>query len=159
MSKNGTGNPSAEEILSALQEAENIGSNPLRKLSDLQLAKKLVFASMKAKKRGIEFDLSIKKYRSLLGAKRCFYTGVKFIPNDGQFGMSIDRVDNDGGYIDSNVVPCCSWINKLKNNISIHNILLMARGVNKHLAKSNTDTSTILKQQAKPTTIRMVKVA
>lgn len=157
MTKKGTGNPSAEEVLSALNEESNIDPH---KLTDLQLAKKLFFASMKAKKRKIDFNLSLAKYRRLLTAKRCFYTGVIFTPGDPNYSMSIDRVDNDQGYIDSNCVACCAWINKLKNNMSIRNILLISRGVNKHLAKSKVDTNKLLKPSAAQTAkMKQLRVA
>jgi len=71
-----------------------------------------------AKKRGIAFELSKKEFRKLVTSD-CFYCGI--LPssvNKARFGdftyNGIDRMDNDLGYVSSNVVPCCKWCNPAK---------------------------------------------
>ena len=62
-----------------------------------------------AKKRNLDFTLSKALFESLL-IQPCFYCGHS-IPNQIN---GIDRVDNNKGYIEGNVVPCCEICNTLK---------------------------------------------
>jgi hypothetical protein len=64
-----------------------------------------------AKKRGIHFALSKTLFESLI-VKPCFYCEYK--KEDEVNG--IDRVDNQKGYIEENVVPCCETCNFLKGS-------------------------------------------
>ena len=91
-------------------------------VSDLEVAKKLCSIYSSAKERNIICTLSIKKLKSLLKTKKCFYTNVFF---DEQHIRSIDRVNNNLGYIDSNVVVCCRNFNSLKGNLSLQDIELL----------------------------------
>ena len=61
----------------------------------------------KAPKRGYEFCLSL-EYFILNFRAPCFYCGEN-IKNVG-----FDRVDNNIGYIEENVVPCCDVCNRMK---------------------------------------------
>lgn len=87
---------------------------------DLYCAKHLVWKSENAKKRGIEFDLSFQSMKNLMGAKRCFYTGILLTKSTGNGEMrlsdaTIDRVDVNKGYTSGNVVACCHAANQMKN--------------------------------------------
>ena len=64
-----------------------------------------------AKKRGIHFALSKTLFESLI-VKPCFYCNDK---KEGEVN-GIDRVDNQKGYIEENVVPCCETCNVLKGS-------------------------------------------
>ena len=64
-----------------------------------------------AKKRGIHFALSKTLFESLI-VKPCFYCDDK---KEGEVN-GIDRVDNQKGYIEENVVPCCETCNVLKGS-------------------------------------------
>lgn len=78
--------------------------------------------------RGYEFKLSKEYFESLL-MKDCYYCGSKPRPYDEDKSYyngleplcrnGIDRVDNTLGYVDTNVVTCCSKCNtaKMDNNI------------------------------------------
>lgn len=72
----------------------------------------------KARKRGIEFDLTTDQFRELRKITTCFYTGEtlvldqqKQVPNS----WTLDRVDNTLGYTYSNVVVC-SYIANLEKS-------------------------------------------
>lgn len=88
---------------------------------DLYAAKHLVWKSENAKKRGIEFDLSITSMKNLLGSKRCFYTGIGLTKSSGKEAelklsdFTIDRIDGTKGYVKGNVVACCHAANQMKN--------------------------------------------
>jgi hypothetical protein len=62
-----------------------------------------------AKKRGIPFTLSKTHFQELI-VKPCFYCNYH---KEGEV-HGIDRVDNQKGYIEENVVPCCETCNVLK---------------------------------------------
>lgn len=64
-----------------------------------------------AKKRGIHFALSKKHFQELI-VKPCFYCNHQ---KAGEVN-GIDRIDNQKGYIEDNVVPCCETCNVLKGS-------------------------------------------
>ena len=82
-------------------------------LNDLAVARKLVNLSNSAKSRGKEFNLNLTSIRNLMKAKHCYYTGVKLTNSN----RTIDRVDNDKGYVIGNVVACCE--DNFKKNTSV----------------------------------------
>jgi hypothetical protein len=74
----------------------------------------------RAKKKNMEFRLSKEKFRELT-SKNCFYCGDdpqklhgRNDLNGGYVFNGIDRIDNKLGYIDGNVITCCSICNKMK---------------------------------------------
>lgn len=88
---------------------------------DLYAAKHLVWKAENAKKRGIEFNLTIASMKNLLSAKRCFYTGIGLTKSTGKESelalsdFTIDRIDGSKGYVKGNVVACCHAANQMKN--------------------------------------------
>lgn len=60
-----------------------------------------------AKRRNIDFNLTIDEFKALWN-KPCHYCGSEII------GIGVDRIDNTIGYNVKNIVPCCSWCNKMK---------------------------------------------
>lgn len=78
-----------------------------------------------AKVRNQPFELSDKVFRELI-LKDCFYCGAP--PSNTYLGRrmygaciynGIDRVDNQLGYIEGNVVPCCGPCNRGKSTLSL----------------------------------------
>jgi hypothetical protein len=77
-----------------------------------------------ATKRGLAFDLSKERFKELTQLN-CYYCGRK--PNQlyyrrkngGYIGNGIDRVNNNDGYIEENVVPCCRQCNYAKGSMHI----------------------------------------
>lgn len=98
-------------------------------MKDITVAKKLVSIEDSATKRGIKFNLSFRKCKRLLMTKKCYYTGAEF--EDGDY-LTFDRVDNDKGYTDDNVVACSKSFNEIKKNLTIDQINLLYRKVNGH---------------------------
>lgn len=62
-----------------------------------------------AKKRGIDFKLKKEKFNQLI-IQKCFY--CDYI-KDGEVN-GIDRIDNNKGYIEENIVSCCEFCNLAK---------------------------------------------
>lgn len=100
-------------------------------ITDEEVAKKLIAIHNSAESRKIPCTLSLKKVRSLLSAKKCFYTGRTFINDGGDRQRSFDRVNNKMGYFDNNVVPCIALINRIKSNGSIDDFKLIINGMEK----------------------------
>lgn len=83
------------------------------------------FNSLKsrAKKRNLEVDITFEEYRQLK-ISDCHYCGIdnmflKYycdVMHIGMPYMSIDRKDNNRGYISDNVVSCCFLCNKIKGS-------------------------------------------
>lgn len=98
-------------------------TSKLSPIDDLFVAKKLVMLSASANKRGLEFSISFSKLKKVLNTKKCYFTGVllnRITDDDHQ--LSIDRVDNNVGYIDSNIVACGSAFNKRKGSLTVEEI-------------------------------------
>lgn len=84
---------------------------------DLIVADKLKQMKASADKRNKEFNLTFTDVKRLLKRKTCYYTGLKFNPDDTNLGLTIDRIDNKLGYVKGNVVSCCNAVNSLKEHI------------------------------------------
>lgn len=119
-------------------------------VTDAEIAIKWANLKTSADSRNIEFDLSLKKVKQLLKAKRCAFSNVSFTPIAGQdTSKTIDRVDNDRGYVDDNVVAVCRMMNTLKGSMSIKQLQALHKGVMKFVNKRKL-TQQATKKRAKP---------
>lgn len=84
---------------------------------DQRVAEKYLQLMKSAEKRGKEFSLTIADVRKLVSTKRCYYTGVELSQTDGDRFMTVDRIDNEKGYVKGNVVACTHWANQIKNQL------------------------------------------
>lgn len=77
-------------------------------------------ARTRAKNKNIEFNITREYIEFLLNKQnnKCIYSGIEFI-NDrkGLYSLSIDRIDNNKGYIRGNIQLICSSVNSMKNNM------------------------------------------
>lgn len=103
-------------------------------VSDIDIAQKLLAIKNSADARGIEFNLSLKKVKKLLNAKKCYISGVELnrIPKDDN-QLTFDRLDNSKGYTDDNVVACSLRMNRLKGELSIEDIIMLYVAVKKKI--------------------------
>lgn len=67
-------------------------------------------AKSQAKKRGIDFKLSLDQYRAVISQGVCDYCDGPL----NRSGSGLDRVDNARPYTAENVVPCCGPCNSIK---------------------------------------------
>ncbi len=104
----------------------------MSKVSDLDVAKKLVSIKVSADSRGIEFDMSLKRVRQLLTTKKCYISGVELnkVQNDPS-QLTFDRLDNTKGYTDDNVVACSLKMNRLKDSLTIEDITMLYMAIKK----------------------------
>jgi hypothetical protein len=104
----------------------------MNEVSDLDVARKLLSLNNSATSRGIEFGLSLKKVRKILLTKKCFISGVllnRIAGDDNQ--LTFDRLDNTKGYVDDNVVACSLRMNRLKDSLTIEEITMLYKAINK----------------------------
>jgi hypothetical protein len=80
-------------------------------------------AKKRAEKKGFAYEIDVDILKAKFEAQdgRCFYSGIPFDMegNDRRFSLSIERVDNSLGYIESNVVLVCTVVNSMKNNLTL----------------------------------------
>lgn len=90
-------------------------------MNDIELAQKYINKRNNALSRGIKFTMTLQSMRNLMGAKKCYYTGVPLTnPSAGYAKASdrtIDRIDPSKGYEPGNVVACCHAANQLKAQV------------------------------------------
>ena len=90
-------------------------------ISDLVLAKKYVSKADNARKRNIDFTLTLTGFRNLMNAKTCYYTGIALTDGSEEIPLgtkrTIDRIDHKKPYEKGNVVACCHAFNQLKNEL------------------------------------------
>lgn len=75
-----------------------------------------------AKIRKIKFDLSLKFFERNVN-KNCYYCGQK------NQVVRLDRVDNQRGYISTNIVNCCACCNKMKYTMTIKEFINKCRQI------------------------------
>jgi hypothetical protein len=131
----------------------------MKKIPDIEVAKKMINLQQSATSRGIEFDLSFETVKSLLLRTNCFYTGVVF-EDEGKLAFSVDRIDSKKGYIEGNVVACTIDINAKKANLTIEEIEQLYKKLIPYFAaqktpnkpKPNVQKPKPSKQEPKPET-------
>ena len=111
----------------------------MKKLPDIEVAKKMINLQQSATSRNIEFDLTFETVKHLMTRTHCYYTGIKF-EDEGKLAFSVDRVDSKKGYIEGNVVACTVDINSKKSNLSYEEIRMLNDKVNEFIGKTNKKT-------------------
>lgn len=80
------------------------------------------------KKKGLENDLTI-DFIQLLIDKGCSYCDEK------NLRMTLDRINNDLGHLQNNVIPACIRCNYIRKNMPYEAWLVVSKGVKKANAK------------------------
>jgi hypothetical protein len=109
-------------------------------LTDLEVAKKMLNLKQSADSRNIKFDLSFTTLKELMEQKKCFYTG-RILETKGDFSLSIDRIDNKLGYVEGNVVACTVDINRKKTDITIEEIEMIYKAIQRSKSKKEANSS------------------
>lgn len=87
---------------------------------DAYVANKYYAKYKNATQRGIEFDLSFTDMKKLLKKTYCDYTGVLLDPNDDKLRPSIERIDENLGYVKGNVALVSVHANNFKSRVLDH---------------------------------------
>lgn len=93
----------------------------------------------KTKKVGLTWALDFDMFMKITQSD-CAYCGAApaqvHLPNNGSNGPftynGIDRTDNERGYEDGNVVPCCGYCNRMKSNKTVHRFLDHVNRIARH---------------------------
>lgn len=81
---------------------------------DSSLPKHYVSYQKRSNRKGIAFDLSVEQFERIKSLPCTYCNGQS---------TGIDRVDSSDGYVEGNIVPCCSLCNTMKLNHSVDKFL------------------------------------
>jgi hypothetical protein len=74
-----------------------------------------------ARARKVTFEMTYDQFRSLVG-QDCHYCGEppgrRVWRHEEVAANGVDRLNNDKGYVAGNMVPCCAWCNRAKQQLS-----------------------------------------
>lgn len=92
-----------------------------------------------AERRSLEFALS-RSFLEELSQKNCYYCDSPPSNRVRQNGASyyysgIDRIDNDRGYLEDNVYPCCRNCNSLKGQLTLEQFVVHIKKLYLHVTK------------------------
>lgn len=85
---------------------------------NIKFAECYVAKKKDAMRRGIEFTLSFQAFVNMKMQTQCAYTGLPFSETVEEDKMTMERIDNDKGYINGNVVPVMKRYNSLRNQLT-----------------------------------------
>jgi len=96
---------------------------------------RFVYSVARSHERGMEFDLTLDQYASLIADKRCHYCGEE----TPKTGTGLDRKNSFLGYSEENCVPCCRRCNEIrgKDNISYSEMFEVIKLLRKLRTKAN----------------------
>jgi len=120
------------------KKEESIGSNPIQKY---------MFLVRYAEKNNLVMNIQFDDYKLII-QNGCHYCGGK-LP---RYGYGLDRKDPDEGYIKTNVVPCCSRCNTVKNNVISYDEMSKLGRIfhyNDELRKIKDDCASIVRPYSK----------
>lgn len=90
------------------------------------VARRLAKTFESAKSRGKDFNLTFEYMANILAQTHCAYSGEKFT----EFGLdalTLERWDNDKGYIIGNVIPVKEKYNSVRGNYTIEQLEALAK--------------------------------
>ncbi len=102
-----------------------------------------------AKIRKLEFNLSYERFRSLISGS-CKYCGTsnsnerkinRIVPQILRYN-GIDRVDNQKGYIEGNVVSCCKTCNFMKRTLGVTDFISHITLIHLNSTKQSNELTT-----------------
>lgn len=102
-------------------------------MTDLEISQRMVRTAHSARSRDIEFNMSFEYMKELLNTKICFITGTLLQMEDDSLDdyLTLERLDNSVGYTDDNVVACRSYINKKKGDLSVKEVEMIYKAMQK----------------------------
>lgn len=86
-------------------------------MNTLEIAKCYATKAEQAKSRGKEFALSFTYFANLKAQTHCAYSGIELKAN-GPNGFSFERLNNDVGYVDGNVIVVAQELNQVRSNLA-----------------------------------------
>jgi hypothetical protein len=92
----------------------------------MYICKRMTRIGSSGDSRGIEVKLTFAELKKVLKTKKCFFTGVEldYIENSPN-QLTVDRLDNDKGYVNGNIVACSKEFNEIKGNLTLSQIEIL----------------------------------
>jgi len=101
-------------------------------VEDITVARKLVSICNSAASRDLDFNLTFRTVKRLLTQEKCYFTGEEFVEDlNVDNSRTFDRLDNNKGYVEGNVVACTRRINESKGNLTIQDLKDIMKGLKK----------------------------
>ncbi len=106
-------------------------SNGIKKLRQYNQEPKTIFRryAAGARRRGLDFGLSYEQFMSFW-QKPCHYCGMPIKT------IGLDRMDNEKGYVEGNVVSCCITHNRMKMGMTPMGFVMACAEVINHFRMS-----------------------
>ena len=73
-------------------------------------------------RRNLEWDITFEQFKSFW-KEPCTYCGTEIKT------IGLDRVDNNIGYVMSNIVPCCKWCNYMKRTYTVEELISQCKKI------------------------------
>ena len=94
----------------------------MKKSHDVIVAARLIQTFESAKKRGKDFNLTYEYLENVMSQKVCAYSGEEFGTSDDDI-MSLERFDNDIGYMIGNVIPVKRKYNTMRKDYTLDELI------------------------------------
>ena len=95
-------------------------------IDDMYICKRMVRIISSGESRGIDVNLTFAELKKILRARKCFFTGVDLdYEENSPTQLTVDRLDNDKGYVNGNIVACSKEFNEIKGNLTLDNIRIL----------------------------------
>lgn len=95
-----------------------------KKSEELVVAARLVQTSMSASRRKKDFNLTMKYLSNILSQTHCAYSGEQFGGSESD-SLTLERLNNDIGYIEGNVIAVKSKYNMVRSHFSLEEIIAL----------------------------------
>ena len=90
---------------------------------EIVVATRLVNTYASASRRGKDFGLTMKYLANIAQQEVCAYSGESFREGVNDDMMTLERFDNDKGYLPGNVIPVKKKYNSLRGNLSLEELV------------------------------------
>lgn len=90
---------------------------------EVTVAQRLVSTFNSAKKRSKNFNLSMKYLSNIVHQTHCAYSGELFDNNIELEKMTLERFDNDRGYVEGNVIPVKMKYNTMRSSYTLEELI------------------------------------
>lgn len=101
------------------------------------------------RRKGVIFSKNLKNHLIELWDKqnnKCYYTGIEMVlhgyKENVRNSMTIDRIEPSKGYVEGNIVLCCSIVNKIKQDLSLEELLNWCDEIKNHVVAKGLEPST-----------------
>lgn len=110
------------------------------------VARRLAKTFESAKSRGKEFNLTFEYLANVLAQTHCAYSGEEF-SGTGLDSLTLERWDNDKGYVIGNVIPVKEKYNSARGNYSIEKMEALAKEKSARIVRGSDNKPVTLAEE------------